>query len=379
MNVIGIVAEFNPFHNGHQYFLDQIKERYPDSILIVVMSGNWTQRGIPSILNKWSKTEIALKEGMDLVVELPYAFAVEGADRFAKGAITLLNALKVDTIIFGSESNDLESLQLLAKTQLEEEGFDTLVKIYIREGYNYPTALSKALFDFTGKKTDLPNDILGITYLKEILKQNPNLKVELIRRSNDYHSESFDDEVSSATSIRKALLEGKEMTDQVPKIVLPYLQDLHFEDDYFPLLKYQILLSKDLSIYQGVDEGIDHLLKKEVQFATSTDDLIKRIKSKRYTYNKLRRMLNHILCQFTKEEAQKTKEITYIRLLGFTKPGRAYLNQIKKDLELPLVSVYSRHLDPALELELKTTYVYAATLPERKKNALIKEEYSHHP
>lgn len=379
MKVIGIIAEYNPFHNGHLFQIEKIKERYPDSILVVVLSGNFTQRGIPSIINKWKKTEIALRYGVDLVIELPYAFATQGADLFAKGAISILKEIHVDTLIFGSESNDLENLWLLAKTQLEEPQFDTLVKVYLREGYNYPTALSKALEDFTGKRTDLPNDILGITYLKEILKQNAKITVETIQRTNSYHEETLEDHISSATAIRMALNENKDISKQVPKETLPYLTDLHFEDDYFPFLKYKILTEEHLDHYQGVDEGIDHLLKKEIQSATSTDDFINRIKSKRYTYNKLRRMLNHILCSFTKEEAKEMKEIEYLRILGFTKEGRNYLNKTKKELNLPLVTVYSRHPSKQLELELKTTYVYASTLEEEKKNALIKDEYSKHP
>lgn len=379
MKVIGIVAEYNPFHNGHLYQIEQIKKRYPDSILIVVLSGNFTQRGIPSVIDKWKKTEIALQCGIDLVIELPYAFATQGADLFAKGAISILKHIQADTLIFGSESGDLESLFLLAKTQLEEPQFDTLVKVYIREGYNYPTALSKALEDFTGKRTDLPNDILGITYLKEIIKQQAKIDVELIQRTNSYHEETLEDDISSATAIRMALTENKDISSQVPKETLSYLTDLHFEDDYFPFLKYKILTETNLAQYQGVDEGIDHLLKKEIQSATSTDDLINRIKSKRYTYNKLRRMLNHVLCSFTKEEAREMKEIEYLRILGFTKEGRDYLNKRKKELDLPLVTVYARHPSKQLELELKTTYVYASILEEEKKNALIKDEYSKHP
>ncbi len=205
------------------------------------------------------------------------------------------------------------------------------------------------------------------------------MNVETIKRTNSYHEEILEEDISSATAIRLALKEHKDISNQVPKETLTYLTDLHLEDDYFPFLKYKILTEENLSQYQGVDEGIDHLLKKEIQSAVNTDDLINRIKSKRYTYNKLRRMLNHILCSFTKEEAKEMKEIEYLRILGFTKKGRSYLNHIKKELNLPLVTVYSRQKSKQLALELKTTYVYASILEETKKNALIKEEYSNHP
>ena len=304
METFGIIAEYNPFHNGHLYHLNKLKEMYPESSIILVMNGNFTERGDVSFIDKWKRTNIALNLGIDLVVELPYPFATQSADFFSYGAVTLLEKLKVDKLIFGSESNNIEDLKLIAKTQLENDEFEKLVKIYSKMGKNYPTALSCALEDLTGKKIETPNDLLGISYIKTILENDYNIKPETIKRTNDYHSTELDNEISSATSIREALKANQNIDNHVPVETKNELNNLHFIDDYFNILKYKIITEEDLSIYQTVDEGIDKLLKKEIVNATSYDDLIKRVKSKRYTYNKISRMLIHILCNFTKEKRE---------------------------------------------------------------------------
>ena len=371
METIGIIAEYNPFHNGHLYHLNKVKEMYPESSIILVMNGNFTERGDVSIIDKWKRTNIALNLGIDLVVELPYPFATQSADFFSYGAVTLLEKLKVDKLIFGSESNNIEDLKLIAKTQLENDEFEKLVKIYSKMGKNYPTALSCALEDLTGKKIETPNDLLGISYIKTILENNYNIKPETIKRTNDYHSTELDNEISSATSIREALKANQNIDNHVPVETKNELNNLHFIDDYFNILKYKIITEEDLSIYQTVDEGIDKLLKKEIVNATSYDDLIKRVKSKRYTYNKISRMLIHILCNFTKEKREKFNDIRYIRILGLNTNGRNYLNTIKKDLELPLISKITREKDEMLDFEIETTKIYDIINNEN----LVKREF----
>lgn len=356
MNAIGIIAEYNPFTNGHLYHLNSIKEKYPKHTIVLIMSGNFTQRGIPTIIDKFKRTEIALKLGVDLVIELPYPFATESADFFAYGAITLLEKLKVEKIVFGSESNNIDDLELIAKTQINNNELDKLVKIYSKLGYNYPTALSQSIFDLTQKKITTPNDLLGVSYIKTILKNNYKIKYETIKRTNDYHKG-----IDSATSIRGLLKNNEDIKEFIPKLELNYLHNFHFIDDYFDILKYKIITENDLSIYQTVDEGIDRLLKKEITNAKNIDEFIKLIKSKRYTYNKITRMLNHILCNFTKEKAKQFKEIKYIRILGLNIKGRKYLNTIKKDITIPLISKLLREKDEMLDFELETTKIYDIT------------------
>lgn len=373
MKSIGIIAEYNPFHNGHLYHLNQIKEKYPDHTIVLVMSGNYTERGDVSIIDKWKKAEIAQKAGIDLIVELPFPFATQSADYFSYGAITLLEHLKVEKVVFGSESNNIEDLETIVDCQLNNEDFDKLVKVYSKFGKNYPTALSLALKDLTGKEITTPNDLLGISYIKAIKKNNYNIKPETIKRTNLYHEEELNEEISSATAIRKALKENKDIEKHVPDFTLPYLKDLHFIEDYYTLLKYKILTEDDLSKYQTVDEGIDQLLKKEISASSTYEELVTKLKSKRYTYNKITRMLLHILCNFTKEKAKQFQDISYIRLLGFNEKGRQYLNSIKKDIEVPIISKINRTKDPMLEFEIQTTKIYSLIGQDLTKN-----EYQNH-
>ena len=354
---IGIIGEFNPFHNGHKYFIDKIKEKYPDSFIILVMSGNFTQRGIPSIYDKWDKSEIVLNNGVDLVVELPFVFATQSADYFAKGSIEILNYLGVDKIIFGSESNDIDTLKEIAKIQ-NNDSFDTLVKIYCKNGYNYPTALSMAIEESIGKKITTPNDLLGISYIKEIINNNYDIEIDTIKRTNDYHDTNIDDNICSATAIREAIKNNIDYTNQVPKNSLKYYNDLHFIDDYFDILKYKIITEDDLYKYQTVSLDIIPKLKNEILNVNSIDELIKRVKSKNDTYNKISRMLLHILVNFTKEKAKSFTKINYIRILGFNNNGKKILNEVKKDIDIPIISKINREKDDMLEFELDTSKIY---------------------
>ena len=371
MKSIGIIAEYNPFHNGHLYHIKKIKEKYKDYTIILVMTGNFTERGDISIIDKWKRKDIALNFGIDLVIELPFPFSTQSADFFAYGAVTILEKLKVEKVIFGSESNNIKDLELIAKTQIENNLFDNLVSLYSKSGYNYPTALSKALEDLTNKKIDTPNDLLGISYIKAILKNNYNIKYETIKRTNNYHEKNSIEEIASATTIRNNLKNNIDVKHQVPEYTYKNLNKLHFIDDYFNLIKYKILTEKDLSIYQTVDEGIDSLLKKEIINCNNYEELVNKIKSKRYTYNKISRMLLHILCNFTKEKANSFKEIRYIRILGFNTKGKNYLNKIKKDIDIPIISKINREKDDMLNYELETTLIY--DLPYNEN--LIKCEY----
>ena len=372
MKSIGIIAEYNPFHNGHLYHLSKIKELYPDHTIVLVMSGNFTERGDVSIIDKWKKTEIAKKAGIDLIVELPFPFATQSADYFSYGAITLLENLKVEKVIFGSESDNIEDLNLIAETQLNNEDFDKLVKIYSKFGHNYPTALSLALQDLTGKIITTPNDLLGISYIKAIKQNNYKIIPETIKRTSNYHDTELE-EHSSATAIRSALKENKDITNFVPDFTKEYLTNLHFIEDYFPLLKYKIITKQDLSIYQTVDEGLDSSLKKHILEVSTYEELIDKLKSKRYTRNKITRMLLHILCGFTKEKAKQFKEITYIRLLGFSEKGQQYLSKIKKEVEIPIISKINREKDPMLEFELHVNTIYSLT--DQNEIELNKKEY----
>lgn len=380
MKKIGIICEYNPFHNGHLYHLNKIKEMFPNSKIVMVMSGNFTQRGDVSVINKWDKTDIALYYGVDLVVELPFVFATQGADIFARASIEILDKLGVDYLVFGSESNDVKKLTELAKIQVNNKEYDKLVKEYLNEGVNYPTALSNALTDLTDIKINTPNDTLGLTYIREIIKQKSKIKPITIKRNNDYNAKELEDFYSSATSIRLALKNNDNVLNQVPEYTTRFLdKKLFFIDDYFSLLKYNIMINDRLDEIQTVDEGIENRVRKYIIQAKSLDDLILKVKTKRYTYNKLNRMFTHILCNFTKEEASNFKSIEYIRILGFNSNGRQIIKDVKNDIDIPIITNFSDIKNPMLDIEFRSTCCYASILDEKDKIKLIESEYKNYP
>ena len=377
MHKIGIICEYNPFHNGHLYQIKKIKETYKDSLIIVCLSSCFMQRGEASILNKWDKTRLAIESGVDLVLELPFAFATQYQDIFAKGALTILNHLKIDTLVFGSECDDVELLKNLASVQLKDESYNYLVKRYLDLGLNYPTSLSKALFDITGVKLDKPNDLLALAYIKEIIKNNYDIEPFSIRRTSDYHNSNLDSDIVSASTIRKLLKDGVNVNNYLPYNIYDYLSEID-EDKYFALLKYQIINNIDcLDKFQTVDEGIENRIIKYINMVNSKEELILKVKSKRYTYNKINRMFTHILTNFTKEDA-KNLEIEYLRVLGFNTRGKNYLNKIKKDIGIPIINKYIPNMYKSLDIEFRVSLIYSLILKD-KGDDFLKREYRNKP
>lgn len=354
MKSVGIIVEYNPFHNGHLYHLNETKKMFKDYIVIAVMSGNFTQRGDASIIDKWEKTDIALKYGVDIVIELPFQYATGSADIFAKGALEILNALKVDSILFGSETNNIDILYKYA--------FDILNnKKEFKNNESYPSNMFE-------KNINKPNDILAISYIKEIIVNNYNIKPYTIKRKTDYHSKDLNQ--VSATSIREALKNSINIDKQVPYSF--NYKNLKFIEDYYELLKYKILSTDDLSIYNGVDEGLENRIKKVIINSNSLDELINNIKSKRYTYSRIKRMLLHILVNYTKEDNKYYLNTNRIRILGFTDKGIKYLNKTKKDITLPIINNYSKY-KKELELEYKVSSIYDYKTINNELNKPIKK------
>lgn len=377
-NIIGIVVEYNPFHNGHKYQIQKIKEKYKDSIIIVCTSTSFTQRGYTSLLNKWEKTQIALNNDIDIVLELPYIYSTQSSDIFGSYAIKILNELKIDTLVFGSETENLDKLIKCAKTQINNNKFNSLVKEYIKEGINYPTALNNALKTLINIEITQPNNLLGISYLKEIYSNNYNITPEIIKRTNDFHDTKSNNSIVSASNIREKILNNQDIKNNVPEDVYKILKTKKQNSKYFEYLKYKILTEDNLEKYVDVDEGLNARIKDAIKKSNNIEELIQNIKTKRYTYNKISRMLNHILCSFTKEE-NNIKNLEYIRILGFSPKGKEYLNKIKKDIKLPILNKYDTEKYKTLQIEKRVTDVYSLiyediTKEEIKNKPIIKEE-----
>ena len=377
MNVIGIVCEYNPFHNGHLYQINKIKEKYKNSIIIACMSSSFTQRGSISILNKYDKTNIALSHGIDIVIELPYVYSTQSSDIFAHYAVTLLHQLKIDTLCFGTESKNLDDIKKNAEIQINNIKFDKKVKEYMDEGVNYPTALNNALNDLGGKSITNPNDLLALSYLKDIISNNYKIEAFNIKRTNDYHDIESNDEIVSASNIRYKLMNNINIKKLVPSDVYKLLKNKTFNDKFFEYLKYKIISEDNLDKYLDVDEGLSTRIKDKINESKTLEELIQNIKTKRYTYNKIFRMLNHILCSFTKEEKEKTRKLEYIRILGFTDKGQKYLNSIKKDMQIPTLNKYDTKYK-TLEIEKRVSEIYSMIyediMDKEIKNKPIKKE-----
>jgi len=371
---IGIICEYNPFHYGHLYHLNKIKEMYPDSNIILVMSGWITERGDLSLIDKFKKTDIALNYGVNLVVELPFKF-IQSADYFAKGAIEILNKLKCNIIVFGSESNNVQDLINLAEIQLNNKEYNKLVKKYINDGINYPTAMSQALKDICGKTVSAPNDLLGLSYVKEILKNKYDIMPITIKRDSDFNSKTIEGKITSASSIRELIKKNKCVKRYVPKYSYKYLKNCIFIEDYFDYLKYKIISCDNLTIYQGVDEKISNRIKKFINESSCLDGLLNNIKSKSYTYNRLKRTLTYILLSITKEDC-KNLDLEYIRVLGFNNKGKEFLNKIKKDIDIPILTNYE---DKYLNKDLKINTIISLNKKIKDKRAFIEKEYKEKP
>ena len=364
MNSVGIIAEYNPFHNGHLYHLSKVKEMFPNHIIVLILSGNYLQRGEFSILDKYTKTKIVLENGIDLIIELPFNFAVQSADMFAKGAIQLLNELKVENLVFGSETNNIEDLKLLSKIQLENSNYQIKVKELMKKGINYPTALSKALKEISNMEVTTPNDILGLSYVREIIKNNYNINPICIKRTNDYHDLENNSNIVSASNIRNKINNNIDIKKYVPLKTYEYLKEVNINFNYsFKYLKFKIISEiNKLDEYLDVDEGIDNRIKKYIYSSNNYQELIDNIKTKRYTYNKISRMLCHILTGFKKSDV--VSNIEYIRILGMNNIGKNYINSIKKNITLPIITKFSDFNDKYQQLELKLSYIYSLILED---------------
>lgn len=374
--IIGVIAEYNPFHLGHRYQIEKIKELYPDSIIIAIISTNFTQRGDISLLNKWNKATICLNEGIDLVIELPTLYATQSADIFAYGAISILNKFKIDTLVFGSETNDIDSFTTLANIQINNPKYPELVKNYLSLGLNYPTAMSKALKELTNTKIDKPNDLLALSYIKEIIKNNYPITPISIKRTNDYHSNSLQNNTNiiNASLIREMFLNNQDISPYIPNNTKELLYQYLSLNKAYTLLKYNIINNENnLSTYLDIEEGLDKRILKYLDTSHTWIDLVNNLKTKRYTYNKINRTLLHLLLNIKKED--NTKEI-YLRVLGFNNKGREYLKKLKKDTNLDIFTSYRKNKSPLLDLEYHSTYIYSLITDD---SSLIKREYQSKP
>ena len=338
-NVIGLIVEYNPFHNGHLHHIQEIDRLFEDNIKIAVMSGDFVQRGEPSLINKFEKIKIALSQGIDIVIELPAFYSTQSAEIFAKGSVNLLNKLSCSHIVFGSESNDLDKLKRIATISLTKE-FELSLREFLAEGFSYPTAFSKALFD---EKLG-SNDILALEYLKAIRDADSKIEACCIKREKTGYYDDEKDNFASATYIRKVLLDlNEKKEDKLNKIknLVPEFSYKILEEnfgvfsclsDFYDLIKYNIIKNySELKNIQDLEVGLENRLYKYSLENLSFEDFFDEVLTKRITISRLQRILLHSLFGLTKTITEKIKnKVPFVKILGFSERGQEYLNYLKK-------------------------------------------------
>lgn len=400
MNAVGVVVEYNPFHNGHAFHLEQTRTAAKADVVIAVMSGPFLQRGEPALLPKWTRAKMAIQAGVDIVLELPYSFATQKADTFAYGAISILGAIGCSSVCFGSESGNIEDfLTTISFLEKNRTNYEKYIKTYMEKGFNYPTALSSAFLDLEPNKNmvDLskPNNILGFQYVKAIQRLGLPMKPLTIPRSQaGYHDEQFTSEtIASATSIRKALFSDdgtiEKIISYVPETTSTTLYDYKKQygqfqqwENYWPYLKFRVLQSTSSELRQiyEVEEGLENRVFRAALASSSFEEFMKRLKTKRYTWTRLQRMCVHILTNTTTEEmTERMREPSYIRLLGMNEKGRTYLNKWKSHESLPLISKLSSHQGEDIALDIRASRIYALGADKGLVQPLIDMDYKQPP
>lgn len=400
LKAVGVIVEYNPFHNGHAYHLQQAKDKSKANITIAVMSGNFLQRGEPALVSKWTRTKIALANGADIVIELPYSFATQKAEVFAGGAVSILSALQADYLCFGSEDGAIERFhELVAFTEQHQHTLDYLIKEEMNKGVSYPKAASNA-FQLVKHEhllnLNLPNNILGYHYVKAIKEQNSSiLPLTISRKAANYHDDTLhDSSIASATSIRKEIEQSannEAIRKYVPSNTFSTLNKEYEAvgkfvswEELFPLLKYKLMTAslEELQTIYEIEEGIEHRFVSKIKQAKSFEHFINLVKTKRFTWTRLQRMCTHLLTNAKKTEmyeALQTKKAKYIRLLGMSGMGQQYLNTVKKEFTLPFITNYSREHRALLKLDHQAAFTYAMAFHSPEREIRLKKEISQPP
>lgn len=388
MKVVGLITEYNPFHNGHLYHLKEAKKKTHSDYSIAIMSGNFLQRGEPALMDKWTRAKIAVENGVDLVIELPTFFALNSAEYFAKGAVSILDSLNIiDTIVFGSEHGHMDLLSNIASHLIDEtDQFTNQLQIELKKGHSFPkaraSALSHLLSDDLKDILNSPNNILGIEYIKWLKKLNSKIEVDTVRRTGtNYHDIHFENNIASATAVRLELKNANYLLDAVKQVIpegtythMKEYEPFIYPESLFPYLDYLLRVTNydTLAKIHDISEGLENRILSSILEANSYMDLVDLTKSKRYTQTRIQRVLAKALLQVTDDYLNYSdKDFEYMRILAMNNNGQALIKQIKKATEIPIITNLNKVKDlntnqqKLLDLDIKASNLYALLQGQR--------------
>ena len=365
----GIIAEYNPLHKGHKRHIELTKRETGCENTVVIMSGCFTQRGEPAVFDKWARTRMALCSGADLVLELPATYALGSAERFASGAVSILDSIGTAAICFGSETADISQLERIADILADEpEDYKAVLKSELRKGVSFPAARQAAAASILGRDADalaMPNSILGIEYIKAIKRIGSNMRaVSVMREGSGYNAAQMSGELSSALAIRTALERGdKSAYSALPVSSQIWCDSPVFCDDMTSILLYSLRTKsiEELSALYSVNEGMEYKLYRAARKCTTYDELLNELKSKRYTLTRIKRMLVSALLNITDDLTERIDQSgLYARVLGIRKSAKPLLGHISRNSKIPVITQPNKSLlTPGLELDLRASDTYA--------------------
>lgn len=407
MNLLGLIVEYNPFHNGHKYHLEKSKEITNATHTVAIMSGSFLQRGEPALFDKYTRAEMAVKNGVDLVIELPTLYACQSAEIFSHGAVATLNSLNcVNSLCFGSEEGNIDILQTISEILVKEPSdFKITLKNFLDEGIVFPVARSKALYEYIKNNHPLElsedelqqvlnssNNILGIEYIKSLIKLNSSIKPYTITRiASKYNSTDIESNICSATAIRNSLKDNTDLKLIENVVPLHTFNEINhkintnfnpvFDYMFYDLLSSTIIRDVDnLTKYFEVNEGIENKIYSNVFTSKNLEELINSTKSKRYTMTKIKRTLNNILLGINRDDVIKVKDldkVPYIRILAFNNKGREIIKKIKTSSDIEIITKFSKisHVDDPIfdtliKYDLKSSNMYNLIYYKNNRNLL---------
>lgn len=363
--VLGLVLELNPAHNGHQYFIQEAKKKVNPDITIAIFSTNFSMRGDISVVDKFTKTRLALEMGIDIILELPFTTAINSADYFCFHAIHSLIEMGMTDLAFGVELNNLDKL-IQMKELIQSNLFQEHVKHFLNNGLSYSASSYKAIQKLTDDEEiktwfTHPNITLGIQYLTSLEKLHANINITLIQRiGNQYYDEIATSRLASATSIRNMLLTGEDISSYTPPFQtnIDYLNQKTAYDKLFMLLKYHLITitKDDLEKIHGISEGIENRIINIIDQSKDYFEFVKNVQTRRYTQNKIRRLLLHILCN--SPGMKELPEYAYLRVLGFNFWGEKYINTLKKTVKNNIITSFKNMKHPFCKSEMIATKLY---------------------